>query len=290
MEAFCDRIHASPGLECYTYIAAPVCYIALEVLCILCTIKSCSVMWDICKSHMLILLYSALNLVLLSRLVALAGAMFVTHQNDIVDCVQIVEMYSKDVLILAVIGRTFEIVSEIFTRYSSRYLLWKSVVWATVLVHSLCFLAMNLLRAAFGYREELVIYEICLMGFVEAICIYTSVTYISAFKKSLPDAYDTMKVWMVLLFLMLNVMMVYRIFFQIAFSDDILEPRSKEFLSLLFYTLYLVLTEIVPFSILLLYLTREFKNKDINIMAIGSFVTIEDIIDRSEYSEAASHI
>ena len=288
-------VYKSPDitdLTQYTWESMPYAYGLVEILCIYCSIRSCTMMGGFYKSFMLTIFYIATHTLLITRILFALGELLIEQQScmehTLIVCAQITITICKDIVALSLVGRVFELLAEVLTRYSRDYIVWKALVWILVIVHVLGFFTFNFLRVYLKWRQESAIYEIAALTLIAIISILGSIKYLAAFKKAVPDAFDSVKCSVYTLFSLLNLSIATRIFFQVWNMADIVIPDKPGSPEDAMAIGYFILTEILPVIVLLGYIIIEFRNKELNVMALGSFLSMEDIIDQPEYSDANS--
>eukprot|EP01022_Parablepharisma_sp_SALTPOND_P004135 TRINITY_DN1181_c0_g1_i1.p2 TRINITY_DN1181_c0_g1~~TRINITY_DN1181_c0_g1_i1.p2 ORF type:complete len:448 (+),score=15.67 TRINITY_DN1181_c0_g1_i1:577-1920(+) len=287
MASYCNNRYIDTDISCYTCLATPIVYGLIEILCVYCTVRSCKIMGDIYKSFMLTILYIAFHVVLLSRIFFAVGELL-EIDKILLTCAELTIVFSKDIVALTFIGRLFEILSDVLTRYSRGYVLWKALVWIILVLHIAGYFTMNYLRLVWDWNQEAALYEIAFLGVTLLFTFMGSYTYLGGFKRASPDAFDSVKCGVYFLFILMNLSIVTRTFFQVWYRNDIIMPVKAKSPDDAMEVGFLVLTEVLPSVALLIYITREFRNKELNMMAIGSFLSIEEIIDQSEYSERST--
>jgi len=274
-------------ISCYTYMSTPVLLVFIEIICVYCSIKTYATIKTFYRSFLLTILYITLHISLILRIVYSAGKLLNFGQTFFMTC-DLLIIFSKDILYLSFSARLFEVMAEMLTRYSRWYIFWKQLSWLIIFLHIIGLIGIHFLRIFMKWKTETIYYEISVLGVISASILISTLIYRGAFEKASPDAYDVMKISLWIMMILLWIAVFIRIGFQFYFFDKLYIPIKNTRVEDIYIAVLIGGSEILPFLAILAHIFRERRSKQLNIVAISSFTSIEEILNQPEQSERSS--
>eukprot|EP00826_Nyctotherus_ovalis_P050252 TRINITY_DN6142_c0_g1_i10.p1 TRINITY_DN6142_c0_g1~~TRINITY_DN6142_c0_g1_i10.p1 ORF type:complete len:299 (+),score=22.04 TRINITY_DN6142_c0_g1_i10:941-1837(+) len=288
MSNICESNHITDDVVCYTTLFTPLVYGLVEILCLYCSIRSCR---ETRRSHgscILGVLYFALHILLLFRIVHAVGLLFESRKSFLTGS-KILLGYSGDILALMFMARIFETLDTDVSRERTTYKPWEVLIIVSTLIHTLGYWATTILHQSFPQRMSLVlpIYMIVSLALIELMMVITSVTYIRNFKRHSPRGFNSVRIHIHFLFFFTNLGLIIRICYEALSKIDSINSLLRA--NPIIGVITLVMTELLPALMLLTYIIKEYSNSKIGMLRIGLVITVEDLIEESEVSDIASH-